>query len=485
MSLCIGSAPIGGVYSTDATIRSETIALLGKLELHGIALGNWTEIEQLVAQQEVAVFVFHLDCRDEQPRARPDEQLERLLAYIPRLQQRHRAAQIILTTSGAFTLEHSCSAAANGVCAIVPCESDDFAYRLSEHIRNVHQHYLKEKQQALEANLEKDRNGLVGKSAALKKVIEQARRAATVSDVPVIIYGESGTGKQKIAELIHQWDAKRNGHPFVSVNCAAIVGSLAESELFGHTKGAFTGATADRLGYFRAANHGTILLDEISELSRSLQPKILRVLQEGLVMPVGSDKEYVVDVRVLAATNRSLDKMIETGMFRLDLLQRLSVIELNVPALRQRSEDIPELFLAFLTRYAHYSSQEIHSVDPEVYQVLAGAIGRGNVRELENLVRQILVFKEEGDRIEITDLPPRILQNNFGPGLSHEGPSIPDDLIEALLTGRKHLQAAIDEYEREMLKGLVGRGIKQNVLADRLGITRRTLYNKLQKHQLH
>ena len=483
MSVRSESVPVAGVCSSDTAIKSNVIALASQLGLEGLNLSEQSALEQLLAIPAVAALVYHLDCLTE-PASGSSANLAQLLAYIPRFKQQHPAGQVILLTSGQLSLAQTCKAAANGICAIVPLEQPDFSQRLTDHLRSILQHFLKKRQSQHQTATGADRNGLVGKSAALNQVIDQARQAATISDAPVVIYGQSGTGKQKIAELIHQWDPKRHDHPFISVNCAAITGSLAESELFGHTKGAFTGATEDRLGYFRAANHGTILLDEISELSQALQPKILRVLQEGLVLPVGSDKEHLVDVRVLAATNRDLYKMVDEAKFRLDLLERLSVIQLMVPTLRQRSEDIPELFRAFLLRYAHYCRQEITAVDPDVYQILAHSIGAGNIRELENLVRQILVFKEQGHRIEITDLPQKLLTNGFGPSDVSVGLDVPDELIEALLTGRKRLASVIDDYEREMLKRLVDRGVNNSVLADRLGITRRTLYNKLQKHDI-
>ena len=315
--------------------------------------------------------------------------------------------------------------------------------------------------------------------------MRQARRAAKVSDAPIIIYGESGTGKQLLAESIHRMDDKRSKASFVVVNCSAITGTLAESELFGHKKGAFTGATEDRLGYFRTANRGSILLDEISELSLSLQPKILRVLQEGLVMPVGSDKEYEVDVRIIAATNRELKDLVCNGSFRLDLFQRLNVISLMMPPLRQRAEDIPALFDTFIKKYAHYYSGQIHSVDPSVFEVLAHTLGKGNIRELENVVRQILVFKESGSRIEITDLPRELIESKIHPLGSEIKVQIPEETIDALVKGSTMLSDAVAEYEKIMLARLMERGVNQTTLAERLGVTRRTLYNKLNKYKLH
>ena len=325
--------------------------------------------------------------------------------------------------------------------------------------------------------------GLIGTSQTLRTAIQQARQAARVSDAPVIITGESGTGKQLIAEMIHRLDNKRSQRPFVSVNCAAITGTLAESALFGHVKGAFTGATDDRPGYFRAAQGGTIMLDEIGELSGELQPKALRLLQEGLVMPVGSDREYEVDVRVIGATNRDLAQMVEQGQFRLDLFQRLNVIHLSLPSLRQRSEDIPLLFESFLEKYAHYYPGRIEQVDAGVYEVLARSVGQGNIRELENIVRQVLVFKEGGSRIGMADLPRTVIEGSLASEMPTVG-RLPDEAAEQVWAGRKDLCQAVDEYERLILQRLISRGASRSDIAQRLGVTRRTLYNKLQKHGL-
>ena len=202
-------------------------------------------------------------------------------------------------------------------------------------------------------------------------------------------------------------------------------------------------------------------------------------------MPVGSDQEFRVDVRVIAATNRDLIEMVNNGRFRLDLYQRLNVISLSVPPLRSRTEDIPALFEAFVRKYGHYYPGEIVAVDRQVYDVLARAIGPGNIRELENLVRQVLAFKESGNRIELGDLPRDLVHNSLSGGRAQQpAASVPEGTIEALSAGSKKLSEAVEEYERLMLARLLRRGISQTVLADRLGITRRTLYNKLHKYDL-
>jgi two-component system response regulator HydG len=330
-----------------------------------------------------------------------------------------------------------------------------------------------------------DETGFAGQSREMARVLLLARRAAAISDVPILIEGESGTGKQLLAEAIHRMDPKRHSRPFLVINCAAITGTLAESALFGHRRGAFTGATEDRAGYFRAADGGTVLLDEISELDRPLQPKLLRVLQEGKVLPVGSDREYVVDVRVIAASNRSLMVLVAEEKFRVDLYQRLNVISLTVPPLRRRADDIPLLFDYFLSKYGHYYRGTIKEVDPRVYEVLAEGLGSGNVRELENVVRQVLAFKRGGERIELSDLPESVVAKPGQEPPEHVAVEIVESVRRALRGGKATLMRLLDECERMILtEALRENAGSKSQAARRLGITRRTLYNKLRKHNL-
>jgi DNA-binding NtrC family response regulator len=331
-----------------------------------------------------------------------------------------------------------------------------------------------------------DETGVPSQSQIMAKLLFQAKRAAVISDAPILITGESGTGKQLLAEAIHRMDPKRRNKPFLTVNCAAITGSLAESALFGHRKGAFTGATEDRPGYFRAAHGGTLLLDEVSELERSLQPKLLRVLQEGLVMPVGDHREYPVDVRIIAACNRPLPILVEQNEFRLDLYQRLNVISLNVPPLRDRPGDIPLLVQFFLKRYASYYPHPIESVDPEVYEVLSRSIGSGNVRELENAVRQILALKTSGTRLELSDIPAHLLEKNTNLRTEEQvTESLASAAIAVLRSGRLSLVDMLDEVERMILReALANSSCTHADLARQLGLSRRTFYNKLKKYDL-
>ncbi len=410
-----------------------------------------------------------------------------LINFLTRFFQVHPDSRVIVATPEKLSLENLCQLILEGIESVVNYQQSDFPERLQEQVCRAWENYTHKLEQNKSVQQHFEMNGLdgfVSASAALRKVVNRAVRAARISDASVIVQGESGTGKQRIAELVHKLDPKRKKHNFVCVNCAAITGTLAESELFGHRKGAFTGATENRLGYFRTADKGTILLDEIGELPLSLQSKILRVLQEGLVMPVGSDKEYHVDTRIIAATNRNLEQMVKAEQFRLDLYQRLNVIQITVPPLRERKDDVPVLFELFLKKYAHYYSEAIQWVNPAVYDLLAGAIGQGNVRELENIVRRILTFKESGQAIELVDLPDEIIAQTIRQGDIELDAQVPQNTINQLLSGPARLGQVMDSYERTILSRLLRKIRNQSALADRLGITRRTLYNKLQKYNL-
>jgi len=474
-----------GIYSAEPTIRQHIKTVLAPIEATPRIFNRITDLENSLLAESIPILILVLPA-DPVTRTIFADEFDVLMRFLVQLRRSHPSCQVLTVTPTQLSLEQIYQIVNRGIAGIVDYRQTDFDQRLLETVQTALCCYEEiRSREAAEWPAEPlDSDGLVGSSHVLRKVLDQVRRAARVSDASVIISGESGTGKQRIAELIHKLDPKRRKYAFVCVNCASIAGSLAESELFGHRKGAFTGATEDRLGYFRTAHRGTILLDEIGELQLSLQPKILRVLQEGLVLPVGSDKEHLVDVRVIAATNRDLNLLVTENRFRLDLFQRLNVIHLEVPSLRQRKEDIPELFKSFLQKYAHYYPDSICDVDPNVYEVLAQTLGSGNVRELENIVRRILVFKEGGRRIELTDLPMDLIEAGLQRRNRTAQTRISEELIDSLANGRNTLGDVVDAYEQAVLTSLLERKIRQAALADRLGITRRTLYNKLRKYNL-
>ncbi len=315
---------------------------------------------------------------------------------------------------------------------------------------------------------------IIGGSPALAAVFDMMAQVAP-TEATVLITGESGTGKELIANAIHA-NSPRSAGPFVAINCAALPEELLESELFGHEKGAFTGAVSSRRGRFQMAEGGSIFLDEIGEMRPRLQVKLLRVLQERSFEPVGASRSVSVDTRVLAATNRNLKDEIHAGRFREDLFYRLNVVNIHLPPLRERGEDILPLADHFLRKYAERNNRLIKGFAPRAVDILMRHDWPGNVRELENLVERAVILSR-GERIGAGDLPPALRQ-------AHEtaSDSIVDDGIDAAYpngSGGRSLK----EVEREMiLRTLSETGGNRTQAADILGISRRTLQLKLKAY---
>jgi len=294
---------------------------------------------------------------------------------------------------------------------------------------------------------------LIGNSSRMQEVYRLAVGVAPTSST-VLILGESGTGKELTARAIHQ-HSSRVEKPFVAVNCSAIPVDLVESELFGHVRGAFTGATSTREGLFETANHGTIFLDEVGDLPALAQVKLLRVLQEGEIKRVGSNDTRTVDVRVMAATNVDLRSRIAVGKFREDLFYRLNVIAINLPALRDRREDIPLLAYHFLQKYAGRASRNIHKISPEAMRLLQGQPWPGNVRELENAIEYGVVFCRE-DSLVPQDLP---FARGGGPLSADSSAVVASTPLSGLLDlpYREAKQQALARFEESYLSALLER----------------------------
>jgi len=235
---------------------------------------------------------------------------------------------------------------------------------------------------------------IIGNSAALESVLEQVEQVAP-TDSTVLIEGETGTGKELIAHAIHN-ASQRYGRAFIKLNCAAIPLDLLESELFGHEKGAFTGAIAQRIGRFEMADKGTLFLDEVGDIPPALQPKLLRVLQEQEFERLGNGRTHKVDVRLVAATNRDLQKMVARGQFRGDLYYRLNVFPILLPALRERREDIPALVTHFVELFSRRMGKQVHSIPPETMSAFQSYSWPGNIRELQNLVERAVILSRDG-----------------------------------------------------------------------------------------
>lgn len=328
------------------------------------------------------------------------------------------------------------------------------------------------KQLASDLDDEERSSGLIGRTPSMLEIYKMIAR---VSDSPaaVLITGESGTGKELVARAIHNHGA-RSTEPFVAVNCGALTETLLESELFGHVKGSFTGAIANKRGIFEQAGDGTVFLDEISETSAGLQVKLLRVLQEREVVPVGSTDPIRVRARVIAASNSNLEKLSASGAFRGDLLYRLNVIQLHLPPLRQRREDIHLLVAHFLRKHAPGPTSTI-TLDEKTMHCLTACSWPGNVRELENVIERAVTLSQ-GGVVTIEDLPQNI---RLQP--SHDTPPLSAGDLAELFSGLPNL----DEIERRYIVHVLdATGNNRKRTAEILGINRKTLYRMAARFQV-
>ncbi len=309
-----------------------------------------------------------------------------------------------------------------------------------------------------------EEESLAGTSPLIQRVRERLRRAA-VSEFTVLITGESGTGKELAARIVHRYSKRARG-PFVPINCGAIPADLFESELFGHRRGAFTGAEFDRMGVIEAANGGTLFLDEVGEMPLRMQVKLLRVLQERRVRRVGEETEREVDVRVIAATNRDLHREVQKGNFREDLFYRLNVLPVHMPPLRQRPEDIPAIVSQLLKKWGY----DDRSISPDCLRLLQRQPLRGNVRELENLLQRMLALSD-GESLDET-----LLAEVCAP----EGYRQEFDL--SLLEGYEHLDAFLESLERSLIEQALRQSDGHVTrAAERLGISFRSMRYRMQK----
>lgn len=312
---------------------------------------------------------------------------------------------------------------------------------------------------------------IIGNSAKMMAIFQMIETVAEVQST-VLVTGESGTGKELVARAIHNLSSRAE-KPFISINCGAFTETLLESELFGYKKGSFTGAYADRKGLFEAANGGTIFLDEIGEMSPAMQVKLLRVLQERRVRPVGAHDEVTVDARVIAATNRDLKRMSEEGSFREDLYYRISVIPIDLPPLRERKEDIPALIDHFVRKYCELSGKDL-TVSPKTAQILENYAWHGNVRELEHTIERAVAL-ERSSEIQPEQLPTHI--TNYNPERIRSEFSLPDEGIDLM----GHLENLEKTYVVEALRRTGG---NQTKAAELLKMPVRSLRHLLDKHSI-
>jgi len=332
-----------------------------------------------------------------------------------------------------------------------------------DHIRD--KKILEEKAQRLEWQSEGGQfHGIVGKSRPMLEVFSIIKSLARYS-INVLIIGETGTGKELVARVIHEL-SPRSDKPFVPCNCSALVDTLLESELFGHVKGAFTGAVRTKRGLFSIADGGTIFLDEVGELPIATQVKLLRAIEGGEIQPIGSEEILKVDVRVLAATNRNLHAAVEEGKFRRDLYHRLNVASIYLPPLRERKEDIPLLCEHFLKSFSQQLGKDIRGVSPQAMSVIESYPWYGNVRELKNALERATAVAK-GRYIELEDLPPSIRENN-----------------ETITTAQaSEDDMSLERMEMEHIRSVLLKTSGNKVRAAQiLGISRRSLYRKIKKY---
>ena len=311
---------------------------------------------------------------------------------------------------------------------------------------------------------------ILGSAPGIQRVLETIASVAD-ADANVLILGESGTGKELIANALHERSSRREG-PFVKINCAALPKDLIESELFGHTKGSFTGATTEKVGLLEEAHKGSLLLDEITEMPVDLQAKLLRVLEERVVRRLGGAKSIPVDFRLLSSTNRSAEQAVKEGLLRQDLYFRINTVTIAVPPLRERRDDIPILVRAFLDRYRAKHQRSVDAIEPEAYRRLLSYAWPGNVRELQHAIERAVLIAR-GKDITLADLPESLQHAATEPGASS---TIAPSEVPA---------GSLEEIERaSILKALESTRWNKQAAAALLGLRRPTLYSKMRKHNI-
>ena len=387
---------------------------------------------------------------------------------------RHRPDTLCIIITGYATIKNSVTAMRLGACDYLAKPVDPQELKLVVKRALEHKH-LKQENLQLKKQLYK-RFGfanIIGTSEAITQVFDLIKKVAD-TDSTVLLLGESGTGKELITKAIHYNSHRRQG-PLIPVNCAAIPEELLESELFGHERGAFTHAVRTRIGRFEQANGGTIFLDEIADMSPSLQVKILRVLQDRTFERIGGVKTIRVDIRVIAATNQDLEDLVSQGRFREDLFYRLNVIPMRVPPLRERTSDIPLLASHFLEEFSRRKKKSLKRLNPKVMDILLRYPWPGNVRELENLMERLVILSE-GEVVQVSDLPERFratLPRAALPGLS----DFPDQGV--------HLFNVVQEFERQLiLKALDKSNWVKSRAAQLLHLNRTTLIEKMKKQKI-
>jgi DNA-binding NtrC family response regulator len=411
-----------------------------------------------VALDRIREDAFDLVLTDlEMPEMKGIELLENIGKFSP------ETLVVIVTAYG--SIDTAIAALRQGAVDYVlkPVEFDELLLKVK---RLLQGRRLKLENKILRSELHRQYNfeNIIGQSPAIQRVFDTIKRVSS-TDGTVLVNGKSGTGKELVARAIH-FSSKRAGKPFVAVNCGAIVENLFESELFGHKRGSFTGATMDKEGYFRAADGGTLFLDEVSEIPFHLQVKLLRAIEMKEVVPVGSAMPIPVDVRLIASTNKNLAKEVESGKYREDLFYRLNVVEINLPPLAERLDDIPLLVQFFVEKYAREMNKDVQGVDHEVMKSLLAHSWKGEVRELENVIERAVIFAD-GPMITKKELP----------GLFEQR-------LDAVYSfdSRKSMKEAVDEFERQYITHVLRQNqYNKEATSKALKISLSSLYRKIEE----
>jgi len=409
--------------------------------------GDGEEAIKLIEEENFDILIADI----KMPKRNGIEVLEKVNQISP------KTVTIIITAYA--TVETAIEALRRGAVdyLIKPVDFDEVIMRVKR-IRQYQQLNLEVQYLRKEVHAKFNENLIIGKSTAMQNVFQLIKKVAN-SNSNVLITGKSGTGKELVARAIHQASPRANA-PFIPINCGAIPENLFESELFGFKKGSFTGATMDKDGVFRAANGGTLFLDEVGEIPVHIQVKLLRAIESKEIKPLGSNYSVKVDVRVLSATNKNLQKEIEEGNFREDLYYRLNIIEIHLPSLSERREDIPLLVEHFIRKYNKELKRKVRGVDNETMKVLMNYQWKGEVRELENMIERAVLLCE-GDYITLENLPPHASAQRF------EG--YPDEL-----------KAAVRQFEKQHISAILRRVNNDKVrCAKILGIGLSSLYRKI------
>lgn len=411
----------------------------------------------------------------------PDE----VLTLVQRLAL--RSIPVVAYANGAqsWPISQRCRMLLAGSSSLLDSSRADFETQVVELLRKRVQastaaHTADERLKSMTTRL-----GIVGGSRALSAALHAVERSARLSDMPVLLLGESGSGKELLARAVHALDPQRNNHPFVPVNCATLTKTLAEAELFGHRRGAFSGAERERPGFVRAADGGVLFLDEIADLDLDLQGKLLRTLQERSVLVLGDTHETHVDVRIVAATHRDLHAMSAQQRFRADLLHRLWVYPIEAPPLRRRREDIPALVSSFVAKHSEPRAPP-PTVTPEFLTALQFAELPGNVRQLENIVRRALAMTDPERPLDLAALPREIWAELVS---ERDGDARHTHAVGQAAAGDPNLDLNLARSVARHERNLVVTALRmsegnQTRAASLLGITTRSIYNKLRKHRL-